>query len=430
VALFSRKKDSRGEDTYTLTDPDEILGYLDEVFRRRVSLSYYFKSKEYVSDVLLLDAKLGALRIQQSTMQLPHGSDVTAGFPLDRTWWSFQTKYMLRDGKPYLLYPKVIRHTERRRNQRTNFSPREQVKVTILEGLGSGHGVFGLAQDISVDGLSLTIEKAMNLASEKEVPPSPSLFPKGTKLAVVKINKIPGCPLMEISGVAQRLERDGKWVMSLSFHKLSKQHQGMIAKFVEPRLLDFKPTKRSYKRRQELESEGGGGVTPAEGARPTPSQQTDDEQPEATNAEQPLAAEPTSAAPTPEAEPAVPVAARTGPKIRMLVLGEELIGQLDFLAGAERFELLPGNTPVGIIKILSELKPPLMLCGLDFKGRDVTELLTKIDNMGALAATKVVVCAENLMAKDIIKLKMMKIEDTLDLAGDPNELLEQLIAMA
>jgi len=428
VALFSRKKGSRDSDSFTINDMDEILGYLDEVFRRRVSVSYIFNKKEYVSDVLLLDTKLGAMRIQQSTvLRIPHGADILAGFSLDRTWWSFQTKLMMKDNKPYLLVPKVIAYAERRRNQRTNFSPREQVKVTILEGLGSGHGVFGLAQDISVDGLSLTVERAMNLTNEKEVPPSPTLFPKGTKLAVVKINKIPGCPQLEVMGEAQRLERDGKWVMAISFHKLSKQHQAMIARFVEPRLLEFKPTRRSLKRRQELESEGplaspAAGSAMSEEAESTQAKQDNEvSEPEATLAETADAA----SAETPT-EPKAETPA--GPKIKALVMGGELMNQLDFLTGIDdRFALLPGNTPVGIIKTLAEQKPDLVLCGTEFKGRSIFEVLEKIDNMGALSQTKVVVCAEKLQPSDKIKFKMMRIEHILDL-GDGNESFARQLA--
>ena len=406
MALFSKKKEPKSSGPLVITEQDEILAYLDEVFRRRVSLVFAYNKKEHETDILLVEAKNNVFRIQQrSAEKIPHGADLVVGFSLDKTWWTFPSKLLINKEKPYLIIPKVIKHTERRKNQRTSFSAREQVKVTVMEGLGSGYGVFGMARDVSVDGMSLSVEKAMNLANEKEVTPSTSILRKGTRLSLVKVNKIPGCPLMEISGIAQRMQRDGKWYLSMKFFKLSKAHQAMIERFVEPRLLAFKPTRRSQKRRMEMEAAQNDPATKREGPSITTSVPT------ATGA----SADKPGAAP---GKPAPPPVKESGPivKMKILVVGDGLMEALSFL-GLETspFEILPGLTPVGIIKCLSEHKPPLMLCGMTFKERQITEILEKIENMGALGKTKVVICAENMLGKDRVKFKMMNLNDVIDL---------------
>ena len=167
LPIFSRKTKAKSSDALLLTQDDEILGYLDEVFRKRVSLSLVLKGKRISTDILFMDTKNKAMRIQMGAFKAgQNGEDVTVGFSLDRTWWSFKSKVVFMQDKPYLLVPKTIKHAERRKTPRTAFTAREQVKVTIMEGIGSGNGVFGLATDVSPDGLCLIIEKAMILSSQ------------------------------------------------------------------------------------------------------------------------------------------------------------------------------------------------------------------------------------------------------------------------
>lgn len=406
MPLF-RKKKQAAKGGLVLTELDEILAYLDELVRRRVPLTYVINKKSYQTDILFLESKNKAIRIQSGgTSRLPHGADATVGFALDKTWWSFKSKFVIIDDKPYLLIPKVIEHNERRKSPRCGFSPREQVKITILEGLGSGSGVFGLAKDISTDGMSMVIEKAMHLATEKEVVPSPTLFQPGTKLAMVKINRIPTAPLLEISGVAKRVYRDGKWMFAFQFAGLSKSQEQMITRFIVPRVLEFKATRRSFKKRQEMEAEkstGGGGASSAGSS----------------GARRPPGATQESAAAKPE--PAVE-------KAKVLVVGD-LVTELAFLAKPDSpFEVLPGTSPVGIIKVLTESQPKLMLCGVEFKGRSMVEVLEKISNMGVSKGTRIVICATELPSKDRIKFKMLKIENLIEppAAGDEASFVDKL----
>lgn len=336
MPLFSRKKKKNDSGALVLTELDEILGYLEEVYRRRVPITYVINRKTYQTDILFLEAKTKSMRIQSGgTTRIPNGAEATAGFCLDKTWWSFKTKFGLINDKPHLMIPKQINHNERRIAPRTVFSPREQVKITILEGLGSGNGVFGLGKDISTDGMCMFIEKAMHLGTEKEITPSPTLFKPGTNLAMVKINRIPGCPMLEVSGVAKRVYRDGKWCFAFQFSKLNKAQEQMIARFIEPRVLEFKPVRRSLKKRQEMEADMGGGPSgssargPSGGAPSPPGGGGGAPSPQA------AAPSPSSGAPRPpgtEAAAAPPVEE----KIKVLVVGD-LVAELAFLHCKHRF---------------------------------------------------------------------------------------------
>lgn len=422
---FGKKQKASSGEGFAINDLDEILAYLDELVRRRISVSFEIKGRNYESDILFLESKTKAMRIQSGdTARIPNGTPLTVGFTLDKTWWTFQTKLAVIEDKPYLLIPRTINHSERRLSPRCGFSPREQVKVTILEGLGSGNGVFGLAKDISTDGMCITIDKAMHLASEKEVSPGPSLFEPGTPLAMIKINRIPGLPLLEISGTAKRVFRDGKWCFAFQFAKLSKTNEQMILRFIEPRMLEFKPTRRSYKKRLEYEGEGGGvgSSLPSGEAGAARAPRPPSGSPSAPGGAEEL---PESAAAIVE-EGAV----RYEDKIKALVIGD-LIEELAFLdAPSSPFVVIQGTTPVGIIKALTESSPALLICGVDFKGRSMVEVLEKIANMGLGKSTTIVICANELPSKERIKFKMLQIENLIEPPqdGDIQSFMDKLQA--
>lgn len=407
-------------DGFGLTTEDEILGYLDEVFRKRIPIEINIKGRKSGTDILYLDEKNKIIRIQADTFSnAPHGIDALVGFALDRTWWTFQSKYVLVGDKPHILVPKVIKHSERRNHARTAFTAREQVKVTVLEGMGSGNGVFGMATDIGTGGLCMTIEKAMKLNNEKEIAPTEELFAKGTKLSFVKINRIPGCPLIEINGIVNRVYRDGKWRLAIEFEKVPKNAKTAIERFVMGRVLEFKPIRRSKKRREEREEVLVGSkatqAPPTKATPPTADNGPKDEKPapaEAAPENSATVTEPqqmlTETTPTPEPAP-TPTPTST-PPMDILVFGEEMKEDLAFLeSGDHAFNLHIESTPVGILKTINEKNPPLILCGTEFKDRSVVDILEKISNMGVLENRDVVICSDQLAGKDTIKLKMLKV---------------------
>ena len=405
MAFFSRKSKQKATDGLSITQEDEILGYLDELFRKRIQLSFRLKNKTVSTDILFIEKKTKTLRIQMDTFgSMPHGTDLSAGFALDRTWWTFKTKLVIIQDKPHLLIPKQIEHSERRKQPRTAFTPREQVKVTIMEGIGSGSGAFGMATDIGLGGMCLTIEKAMILSNEKEIYPSPTLFKKDAKLAFIKINRLPGSQILELQGVANRVYKDGKWRLAVSFGKLNKTAQQSINRFVVPRILEFKYVKRSQKKREEMEQMRSSYPAPAKGggAESKPAV-----------ADTPAASSTTSSA--------------SGEKTRILFLGTELRDQLGFLNSDNGFHVFVGTTPISVIKMLSENEPKALLVGEEFKGRNSLEVLEKIMNMGVLNEKRVIFVGSDITAKDRIKLKMLNINEVVNLPiNDQQEFMQTL----
>lgn len=435
MGLFKKSKPKQDKG-FVITNEEEVIAYLDEAFRNRVPLTVVINKKRVLVDILYIDEKNKALRIQDGRINnIQPGTDALVGFPLDKTWWSFQSKFVINSEKPHLLIPKGIKHSERRKAQRTSFTPREQVKVTVLEGLGSGNGVFGLANDISPTGINLSIDKAMILSSQREVPPSEDLFKKGAPLAFVKINKLPGFPLLEVSGLVNRIYRDGsKWRLAIEFHKLDKGAAQMITRFVEPRLLEFKPIRRS-KRRQDDENdplaapsvrEPLGSKAPRRAPASFDSAENELAQKNTTHE----VAEENEAVATVQAPEQAELRPFQGERTKVLVMGSELESELAFLNHpSSPIELLTATTPVSVVKILTESSPPVILCAAEFKGRQIKEVLEKVANMGVLENRKIFVFANDLDGKDIIKLKMLKVQEIFSLPlENPSEFLQKLLS--
>lgn len=255
MPIFSRKSKSNSSDDIVISAEDEVLAYLDEVFRKRIPMTIAYKGKEFCGDIMFMDQKNRAMRMQMTVNPALNGAEVLVGFPLDRTWWAFKSKLVINQDKPHLMFPKAIARRERRKDPRTSFTAREQVKVTVMEGLGSGHGLFGMACDVSPNGICITIEKCMMLANEKEISPSPTLYSPNARLAFVKINKIPGMVMLETQGLAKRVFRDGnKWKCAIELDGLGRTERTAVLRFIEPRLLEFKVVKRSMKAREDADS--------------------------------------------------------------------------------------------------------------------------------------------------------------------------------
>lgn len=245
MALFSFKSKTKVRGEGCISDSLEVLAYLDEIVKRKLAVTISTATREISGQIFFLEEKENLMRTQaEGLAAFLKGKKVQVGFSLDRSWFTFSATVHVKEGKAYLSIPDEIQHNERRKSPRTSFSAREQVKITILEGLGSGNGVFGNAIDVSSGGICLNIDKAMVLSSQKEIGPGPALYKQGCPLMLIKINKIPGCPPFECEGKVLRVFKDGKWKIAVEFKKMPTIHMSQIEKFIQSRSIPFKLIRR------------------------------------------------------------------------------------------------------------------------------------------------------------------------------------------
>ena len=85
-------------------EEDEILWYIDEIFRQRHSITIYTKQNQGNCNLYFIDTKKRILRIEDNMGMADYASKpVQCGFSLDRAWFLFQSKLIYVEGKPVVV---------------------------------------------------------------------------------------------------------------------------------------------------------------------------------------------------------------------------------------------------------------------------------------------------------------------------------------
>jgi hypothetical protein len=425
LTLFAKKQKDKSSTPGVIYEEDEILGYIDEVFRQRQSLSIRTKSNQWDCNLYFIDVNKKILRIEDSLgLADNENKPVQCGFSLDRAWFLFQSKIIYSEGKPHLLLPSAIKHHERRKHPRVTISPRENVRVSVLQSLGAGIGITGLCSDVSLGGICVTIERAIKMENEQKVSLHRDLLPKGTELMIVKVKSIPGVPPFDAPGIVNRLFRYKDWKLAVEFPKLPGPIKKAIDQFIQSRYFPYKPTKRSYQRRQEIEREREKEKQEKEAQQDLQESETTLEKKQellkfvsevALEIEPPLEIE---EIPSPGVEePKLPV---------LLSIGDELKEVLAFLENVEGYDWVPVETPLRLIKYLRERKTGFLLLPLEYKRQSMLEYLEKMSGMGILDNIEIIILAkEQISPKDLIKCRMLGVKHTLPLPPEsPDQVLK------
>lgn len=495
MGLFS-KKIPTGPDI--INSEDEVLGNLDELQRNRVAVTVQVKGQKWRSSIYSLDLKKKIMRIQDvEGMESCNKMEVQCVFTLDSLLYAFPSRIFYTEGKPNLEIPEYLEMKKQRKNPRISFSPRENINVSALEGLGAGVGITGKAIDLTKEAITIMIERAIMLQNEKQVSPHMGLLKIGGELMIVKINKLPGCPVIQCSGVVLRLSRHGDWQLVIRLTGVPANLQAAIDTLIQDRYMEPKAVRRSYKKRLQMDKEReerekttqekaileytGNGIK--EGVREKPvepeisfvprgkvtrfikDESLLKEEPQLLSSQPGKITETTSETITEtttgatnettmesltglervsqvdeEEEPGITLPTfeeikipgqeeRASQQLPMIIsLGEELDKELSFLEDVEEFQWEHVSSPLQIIKALNRHKTAFLMCTVTFKGQSMLEYLEKIAPMGVLKEVEIILYSqERLSPKDLIKCRMLGIQDVFHLPLDDPGLVLDLI---
>jgi len=398
--VFNFKKKESGK--FNLIDLDEILGYCDELISKKVEITLSCNNKNYLCNLYSFEPGNKIIRIQNiQPLFSQNGKKISCGFPMDRAWFTFQTKLVVSKDNLFINTPEEIIYSERRKSRRGVFSPREEVKVTVVESIGSGTGVFGTATNISAEGISLTIDKAMLLNNEKVISPHPDLYKPNTEIMLIKINKIPGGRPFETSGKVKRVFKDrGKWKLAIEFGKLPGNGKSQIQSFVSSRTSEFKLTKRSRKKRKEIE----------ESRKLT--QPISKPKPIINNKQTPP--NPLTKPIQPKTEPKIEqpkLKEKLNSKITVVSLGEELKTHLSFLSAIPSINWAHAENQIQILALIHEVNANVLILPFLLGDHNMLDYLQKIQTMGLIDKIKTAICSpEQITIKDKIKGKRVNVE--------------------
>jgi hypothetical protein len=132
-------------------------------------------------------------------------------------------------------FPLIIRHNERRRSPRYNFSQREETNTVILTDLVKGIGISGPMHNLGRFGGALLIRRMVSLASEKDIRVAKPAVPLGP-FALVRFHLAIGGDI-ETGGLNIHVLSDGQNLrLGFAFQNLSKEQERALESFLRSKL--------------------------------------------------------------------------------------------------------------------------------------------------------------------------------------------------
>jgi CheY-like chemotaxis protein len=204
MALFGSKKTRPTEGT------ELVLAYLEDAQRVRATLFVLDpKGRETPASLVAVTEERVTLAVQGRVMA-EKGETVSLLFYLDGLRLSAPTRVQeVKSGSFILDLPASIELAERRKRPRARLNQREGATAIALTGLFEGIGLTGTIDNISEGGMCLKVGRAMNVKTQGPMHMGPNLLSVGEVFMLIKLSKLPKCPLVELGGTATHVASEG-----------------------------------------------------------------------------------------------------------------------------------------------------------------------------------------------------------------------------
>ena len=214
----SRSSGGDGRDAL-IEDPAEIRLVLAQLHRDEIEFPVKVEGAQtlpYTSHIRHVDQAKG-LFLLKLIRPLPH--EMAVGAPFEMLFsvgeQRFEAPITFLGRESYLLYrfsiPIQLTPSDRRRQKRYPFRPREKAYVLAQDGALPGHGLAGPLVNLSLGGLAFRVDRVMRMDDHMRITPGLGFFDKGKVLPMLKIRDLPKLPLFEARGVvATARERGGE----------------------------------------------------------------------------------------------------------------------------------------------------------------------------------------------------------------------------
>ena len=301
MAMFGLKKSKSSEGS------ELVLAYLEEAQRVRVSLLAVDPKGREVPATLVAVTEERVTLSTQGRVMAEKGEPVTLIFVLDGLRLKAKARLQeLKTGTMVLELPASIELAERRKKPRGRLNQREGAAITALTGLFEGIGLTGTIENISEGGLCMKVGRAMNVKTQGQMHLGPNLLSVGEPFMLLKLSKLPKCPLIELGGkVAHVTSEGGSLIIGVTFEPGKEALLSPVKALVASRASAIPATVPPKARRpQEVEPK------PGEASHdPAPSLPAPKKDHEATPAPAPTPTRAPVSAPAPEPAPESPTPA-------------------------------------------------------------------------------------------------------------------------
>lgn len=253
----SKKKESIDREP-AQTDVQQILAYLEELARLRTLTQIHVSSDPPVS----LGARVELVNDQdfQFSLSFPHqvprlkpSEVVELNFPLAGMRFKAQCVYQDRGRYMESVFnlPRAIHFADRRDAMRTRIGSREKASAAIFENLFDGTAASGRLLNISMEGMCLRLERAIQVNGGKRLALHKDLFPAGKEMQLIRILNLPHLPTIECSGEIRHASStpDGPIFLGIRLEGIGSLDYSNLHKFMARRLPTFGRAFPSRRRR-------------------------------------------------------------------------------------------------------------------------------------------------------------------------------------
>jgi len=204
MAMFGMKKTKPTEGS------ELVLAYLEEAQRVRVALvAFDPKGRETPASLVAVTEERVTLSVQGRVMA-EKGESISLLFHLDGLRFKATGRIQeSKSGSLTLDLPTSIELAERRKKPRTRLNQREGATAIALTGLFEGIGLTGTIDNISNGGMCLKVGRAMNVKTQGPMHLGSNLLTVGQAFMLIKLSKLPKCPLIELGGTATHVAAEG-----------------------------------------------------------------------------------------------------------------------------------------------------------------------------------------------------------------------------
>lgn len=212
MAIFGSKKSKHSEGS------ELVLAYLEEAQRVKARLVVVDGHGLEVPAHLSAVSEEAVSLALQGVLTASKGAPVSLVFILDGLRFKAPAQLLdLKPGSATLSLPEGLSLAERRKKPRARINPREGATVTALTGLFDGTGISGSIENISEGGCSVRVDRAMEVKTQRKMHLGANLFEIGQPLMLVKLNKLPKCPTIELEGSVAYLDASQGMVVGIAF---------------------------------------------------------------------------------------------------------------------------------------------------------------------------------------------------------------------
>ncbi len=231
MAMFGLKKSKPSEGS------ELVLAYLEDAQRVRATVFVVDpKAREIPASLIMVTEERVSLGIQGRVMA-EKGESIGLLFYLDGLRLKAVGGLLeLKTGSLVMELPTSIELAERRKKPRARLNQREGATAIALTGLFEGIGLTGAIDNISEGGMCLKVGRAMNVKTQGPMHMGPNLLSKGDVFMVIKLSKLPKCPLIEVGGLAAHVASEGSGLsVGISFEPGKESILGPVKALVASR---------------------------------------------------------------------------------------------------------------------------------------------------------------------------------------------------